>query len=369
LDGTTALASPELLRLARSRTELSELDAPRFSIWWREWALLAPQEAVTHLAIVVNRTAQQEALLVRIMDDLGNRFDRRSGRGLDQLRRSSLALAGLIELIDLHVQRAADPGDLENTHFAGQQIRDGLPNWLAAIDDPQATAALWRLAEQPNLPAYERDWRRHLAATRAIADVSKAMSAEKVLRFFALPVLEPKTERELFEVAKNRLRDIQQALAFGDFSQRSNFNPKKGAILEEPVQNYLAKELHDERREQYDVVREAEVARKKKPDIKLLNQSCGGPTTIEIKIAQRWTLAELEDALLTQLVEQYMKANNSNFGIYVVCSSGPRNEWPTPEGTVVDFNGLVARLSALALTLAERIAWIQGLEVVPIDFH
>lgn len=369
LDGTTALPSPELLRLARSRTELGELDAPRFSVWWREWALLDPQEAVAQLAIVVNRAAQPEALLVRIMDDLGDRFDRRSGRGLDQLRRSPMALAGLIGLIDLHVQRAADPGDLESTHFAGQQIRDGLPNWLSAIHDPQATAALWRLADQPNLPAYERDWRRHLASNRAIADVSKPMTPDEVLRFFALPVLEPKTERELFEVAKNRLRDIQHALAFGDFSQRSNFNPKKVAILEEPVQNYLAKELHDERREQYDVVREAEVARKKKPDIKLLNQSCGGPTTIEIKIAQRWTLEELEGALVTQLVDQYMKANNSNFGIYVVCSSGPRNEWPTPEGRVVDFVGLVARLSALALKLTEQISWIQGLDIVPIDFH
>ncbi len=368
-DGTAALSSSELLQLARSRTGASEVDAPRFSIWWREWVLLNPEEAVEQLALVTTRSAKPDVLLVRILDDLGDRFERRSGRGLDHLRRNPTALARLIELLDQRVPRRPDDDDMEISHHAGREIRNHLPNWLAAIDDPQATAALLRLAEQPGLPAYERDWRRHLAAMRAVADVSKAMTLDEVLNFFALPILEPKTERQLFEVAKNRLRDIQHALAYDDFSLRSAFNPTGGPILEEPVQNYLAKELHDKRRGQYEVVREAEVARRKKPDVRLLNPRCSGPTTIEIKIAQRWTVAELQNALFTQLVELYMKANNSNFGIYVVCSSGPDDEWSTPEGTVLDFNGLSAHLSALAATLREQTPWIQGLEVVAIDFH
>jgi hypothetical protein len=368
-DGTSAFSKPDLLELARTRTAASEPDLPRFSIWWREWVLVASQEAVEHLAAVAARCPQPEVLLVQILDDLGERFDRRSARGLDQLRRNVTALVGLTELLDAHVPRPPDADDLASGHFAGREIRSQLPNWLAAIDDPQATAELRRLAERDGLPAYQRDWRRHLAASRAVADVSKPMTPGEVVRFLSVPVLEPKTERELFEVTKSRLRDIQHTLAHDDYTLRLAFNPKEDSILEEPVQNYLAKELHDNRRGQYEVVREPEVARKKKPDIRLVNPRCNAPTTIELKIAQRWTVEELENGLSSQLVEQYMKARNSNFGVYVVCSSGPRRSWSTPEGTAVDFSGLVARLAELARRLLEQTPSIQGLEVIPIDFH
>jgi hypothetical protein len=368
-DGTSAVDASALLELARSRAAACEPDVRRFSIWWREWVQLNPQEAVEHLVGAAARAAHPDAFLLKILDDLGDRFDRRSGRGLDQLRRNPLALARLCELVDAHVARRADLDDLENGHSAGREGRNQLPNWLAAINDPVATAALRRLAEREGLPAYERDWLRHLAAIRAVADVSKAMTPDEVASFLSSPVIEPKTERDLFEVAKNRLRDIQHVLAHGDFSIRSAFNPSAEAVLEEPVQNLLAKELHDNRRGHYEVVREPEVSRKKKPDIRLLNPRCPGPMTIEIKIAQRWTVEQLEDALSSQLVEQYMKANTSNFGIYVVCSSGPKDSWTTPEGTTVDFNGLVARLSRVAAQMLDRNPATQGLAVVPIDFH
>lgn len=369
LDGTSALTA-DLLRLSRDRAAASEDDAPRFSIWWRESVVQAPIEAIDYLADVLKRRKDPGSLLETLLDDLGDRFDRRSGRGLEHLRRSARALARLNELVDIYVPRPIQvDAPEESAHWSGREFRSHLSNWLAAIDAPEATAELRRLSERDGLPVIERDWLRHLAEARAVADVSKPMSSAELVKFLAAAIVEPKTERELFELTMNRLRDVQYSLAHDDFSLRSAFNPQKGEVLEEPVQNFLAKELDTSRRGQYEVVREPEVARKKKPDIRLVNPRCAGPTTIEIKIAERWTVEMLEEALSSQLVEQYMKANRSNFGIYVICSSGPKGSWPTPEGTTIDFSGLISRLSELARQLLVETSWIQGLEVVPIDFH
>src|SRR5206468_6203555 len=112
----------------------------------------------------------------------------------------------------------------------------------------------------------------------------------------------------------NRLRDLAHDMAYHDFSVRQPYNPPDKPITEEPVQNLVARELEQHARSQYTVVREPEVLRKKKPDIRCLNPSCRGPVTTEVKIAERWSRAELEAAITDQLVGTYMRANNSTHG-------------------------------------------------------
>ncbi len=93
---------------------------------------------------------------------------------------------------------------------------------------------------------------------------------------------------------------------------------------------------------------------------------------IEIKVAESWSLNVLEQALEHQLVDQYMSANNSRYGIFVLCSSGPEKGtgWREgPSAPSLDFEALANRLSNRAQAIMARNGHIRGLRVVPIDFY
>jgi hypothetical protein len=194
------------------------------------------------------------------------------------------------------------------------------------------------------------------------------MSPSEVADFLRTSVVQPKTSADLFLVAQNRLDEIRDNIAHGDFSVRGVYNPSDAPVLEEHMQNYLAHELDNRHRDQFTVVREPEVTRKKKPDIRLVHPVCDGPVTLEVKIAERCTGTELEDALRSQLVGTYMRANNSRFGILVVCSSGPSRRW-TVANRNVEFEGIIAHLRAQAKEIARADPHVHGLVIVALDFH
>lgn len=92
---------------------------------------------------------------------------------------------------------------------------------------------------------------------------------------------------------------------------------------------------------------------------------------LELKIAERWSLGDLEEALRTQLVGTYMKANNSRHGVLVVCSSGPPlHRWKDGRGRPsLDFPRVIDRLQNAARNLLAGSPEIAELRVVAIDFH
>jgi hypothetical protein len=182
-------------------------------------------------------------------------------------------------------------------------------------------------------------------------------------------ILEPATSEDLFRIALDRLADIAHHVSHGDFSVRQAFaGSAQRPVTEEPVQNFLAHELDMRRRSQYDVVREPEVTRKARPDIRLLNPRCSGPVTIEVKIAERWTREELEAGLREQLVGTYMRANGSNHGVFALCSSG-RRKWRLAGGEEVAFQQLVEHLAVVASQAVRDTPGVFDLRVVAIDFH
>jgi hypothetical protein len=108
---------------------------------------------------------------------------------------------------------------------------------------------------------------------------------------------------------------------------------------------------------------------RERPDIRMLNPRCGGPVTIEIKIAERWKLADLREDLETQLVGTYMRANNSLFGVFLVCSSGPKKDGNNGSLDGFDFAQVIAELREDATRIKSMNPAVRGLEVIGIDFH
>jgi len=297
---------------------------------------------------------------------LGEPHDKRYVEARSALKSEPNALADFALLAHTHFPRSADR--LHHRDDA-EDFRDNLFEWLSKIPGETTVAALDRLSEAPVL-AHLRDWLRHLADERATENVTdKKVLSKDVARFLRTKVFEPATTADLFRIALSRLEDIRENLAHGDFSVRSAYNPQGNPVLEEQVQNFLAGELEHRKNAQYNVVREPELTRKVRPDIRLLHQGCRGPVTIELKIAERWTLQELEVSLHDQLVGSYMRANNSGYGVFVLCSSGSRKSWKD-KSKKLDFQRLIDHLRCFAHQIMEDPSlMVEGLEVFGIDFH
>lgn len=365
------LDKSEITDLARQRLMTSALGAEHIAAWWCTWVMNSPASAVTWLEDGIVPAPNSPTVIEHICDRLWALHDVKPPRRLP-LADSIDALSRIIPIVFAVVRPENDlvhHGTYSPTRRDhAQRLRDALLGWLSENEDESVMAVLDRLSVDARL-LRERDWIRHLAEVRATShQLCAPMVVEDAIRFVNDLIREPQTMAELHEIALNRLEDIIHHVSTDDFSVRQVYNPGAAPILEEPVQMFLAKELEDKSRTQYAVVREAEVDRRKKPDIRLVSNHCRGPITIEVKIAQRWTLKELEDALEQQLVALYMKTNKSAYGILMVASSGP---------------GPVCKNSSISATLAEvidhlrhhaegvkaRNVGVLELAVLAVDFH
>ena len=116
------------------------------------------------------------------------------------------------------------------------------------------------------------------------------------------------------------------------------------------------------------MVREPQVADKKKPDILVTSSDPGGKqVAIEMKLVDKsWTVSQLEDGLSKQLVGQYLRHESCCHGIYIlVRQSKPR--WKT-DGIEITFEKLLERLAGQAAQLTQRMS-IDGEVVVLQSFN
>jgi hypothetical protein len=100
----------------------------------------------------------------------------------------------------------------------------------------------------------------------------------------------------------------------------------------------------------YLVLREEEVADAKKTDIRLAAVRGVQRAAIEVKIADsRWTVADLERALVRQLIGQYLRHKNSKAGCLLLTYDGSKKYWQRPRRRGrLSFKDLVAYLDGLA---------------------
>ncbi|NBC19111.1 MAG: hypothetical protein GVY18_17550 [Bacteroidetes bacterium] len=176
--------------------------------------------------------------------------------------------------------------------------------------------------------------------------------------------VDPRSADALFKIGHKRLLDIKDHVENDDFSIRADL---KSDDSEEKLQKWLANQLRDRSRDRYKVVREEEVDRKKKPDIRLHVPGLQ-PTTIEIKWAHDWSFTELSQALSDQLVDQYMRSNNSRHGILVLANAELGRTWKPEPARSLDFESVVSELREQAQAIYDSRRDIDALKVFGIDF-
>jgi hypothetical protein len=233
-----------------------------------------------------------------------------------------------------------------------QDARSTAFNRLVQTEGHPAFVAILRLLELPDFPVPPSRLRA-LAHQRAATDSElTAWAGGDALRFEQQFERAPETGRELQLLAIQRLEDLQHDLLHGDFSQGATLS---GLPDEPAVQAWIADRMRLTQGLSYSIEREPETVAAKKPDMVFTARAAAAKVPSEIKVAERCSGTDLEDALEHQLCGQYLRARDCREGLLVLVHQRPRaNGWELPEGGFLDFAELVQRLRELAARIRQR---------------
>jgi hypothetical protein len=224
--------------------------------------------------------------------------------------------------------------------------------------------AILRLAKVEGFPISAARLR-EFAKERAAKDSESApWKPSEVFAFEETAETEPQTARDLQMVALRRLADMQYDLLHDDFQQGETL---AGLSDEKAVQKWTADRLRLKQGRSYSVEREVHVADEKEPDVRLRARATDASIPLEVKVAETWTLPQLEAALSTQLCDQYLRAREGRHGILLLVHQKPRLRGWTLKRKRLTFDAVFARLRTMAAKIAGSASGAPQPEVVALD--
>jgi len=232
-----------------------------------------------------------------------------------------------------------------------ERARDAAFQLLIDIPGRATFDTLHRFAEMPDFPISPPRLLQ-LARERAAKDSESApWRSEDPIAFEKTFETAPSTTKDLQLVALRRFADMQHDLLHGEFAQGQTLSTLTD---EREVQVWMADRLRLKQGRSCSVERESHVVDEKEPDIRLRSNLTEASLPIEVKIAEKWTLEQLEGALADQLCGQYLRSNDARHGILLLVHLKPRRRgWPVRGQAVdFDFSQVVARLRARAAQIA-----------------
>ena len=291
-----------------------------------------------------------------------------SGSASDSCREARAPLlARLLRLAYTYVRPAEDVNH-DGVYTPGirdeaQRARSALFGALIECPGPEAHLALEALVDEEGLLEFPERVQQ-LTLERAAREMDQPVMelsgyAEFERRLEAVPV----GRDALFQVMRDRIDDIAHNLAHDDFSDRGIL-----AQIEDEgeMQRTLAARLRQEAHGAYTVARESEVADRKKPDIRLTGAK-GEQISIEVKIADSWTMAQLLAALRDQLVEQYLRHRNGSAGCLLLTRGRKRSWADATTQRRLSFDDVLARLAAEARLIERELGFSVRVAAIGVD--
>jgi hypothetical protein len=231
-----------------------------------------------------------------------------------------------------------------------EQARGAAFELLVNIPGRATYDAILRLADISDFPV-PKPRLIELTKERAAKDSeSDSWKADEAAAFEKSAETEPQTARDLQLVALRRLADMQYDLLHDDFQQGGTL----AELAEEnAVQNWVADRMRLKQGRSYSVEREVHVADEKEPDIRLRTKATDASVPIEVKVAESWTLEQLEAALQTQLCGKYLRAREGRHGILLLLHQKARSRgWRDRDGAMLNFDQVVNHLRAMVVAIA-----------------
>ena len=217
-----------------------------------------------------------------------------------------------------------------NTRDHAETARGFLLSKLLNTPGPKARRAVLGLACEDDF-AHVADWLRLLARQRTAADAEFApFDIESVISLENNLEAPPRDRDGLFTVMRDRLDDLAHDLAHHDFSDRRTV---RSITEESEMQRTLARRIDAMANGAYRVTREEEVADRKRTDIRLLAVNGHQAAVVEVKIADNWSLTDLDLALRDQLVRKYLRHSNCKAGCLLLTYRGKKKYWKHPTST------------------------------------
>ena len=100
-----------------------------------------------------------------------------------------------------------------------------------------------------------------------------------------------------------------------DFSQGQTL---KGIGSEKEVQKWVADRLRLKQGRSFSVEREPHVVDEKEPDVRIRAKATDANVSMEIKVAESWSLTELDNALEVQLCGRYLRSDQGRYGVLLL---------------------------------------------------
>jgi hypothetical protein len=312
---------------------------------------LDPETATDALMLKIDGLSPEEqtSLVQNVLPHIfGSRFS-------DRAARLGLSLQVLNRLVRLSFRTIRIEDD--NRHLAGvvytpdsrddaEDARNAAFKQLSSIPGRATFNIFMALAEVADFPIPPRRLR-EIARSRAAEDSEFApWPPGEAHAFETCHELLPQTSSDLRRLLLGRLSDLQHGLLHDNFAQGSTL-----AALphERNVRVWMADRLQSVQGRSYIIEREPHVVEEREPDIRAraANES---RVPLEIKVAESWSLTELEEALTEQLCERYLRARGSRHGILLLVHQKPRPRgWAVPsERRYMNFDEVVDHLRAIA---------------------
>ena len=303
---------------------------------------------------------------------LANLLSNRHDPGLQCCNPSYLKLQALIRFIPLVFSYIRVEDDQVHEGTYSPDARDNAESFrgllFSSLCDTPGKESYLAILHLATLPLFsEREDRFKCIAVEKIVKESDTpiWSLENIKLFIKSLMRSPTNSDDLFLTCKRCLEDIKLDLEDGDASIASLV---KRAELESEVQAYFKNKLDDVARGRFTAVREEEVVNQTFPDIRVSHPDIRGPIGIEIKIAENWSGAELQERLFNQLIGQYLRAADSRHGIFLLTFHGKKKHWEEPGSKKkLTFPELLSWLEEEAAKILPQLSGVDNLLVLGID--
>jgi hypothetical protein len=362
--------NPPLLALANLATQRLAnytIDDLRFILWIVVLFQIDSNTALKMLKDLISQGQDPTDLIIKICAGLHSGYP--LIKNPDYLNEKVMS-----EFIPLVFQYVNIEGDIDRTRGGAytptvrdhaQEFRSGLIERFSRVPGREVEDVLRSIADNPLLIRYH-DYIFHLIEKRA-EQLSESLpwNPKDIRDFMQEHEASPHSAYELFKIACKRFTSIKDEVEVGEISSRYDLHPDDE---EKKLRSWLARQLRSRSKDRYNVPQEEEIDLEQKPDLRLETPGMA-PVSIEVKWADNWSLNELIEGLADQLVGKYLRAPDSNYGIYVLGYKGEKNYWLKGEnGQKLAFNELVQHLQDVARGLEKDHKDAICLQVFDINF-
>ncbi len=316
--GTSPVHGTQLFVASKERMELEwdAADSSKFVIWFSLALMLNPFDSVEWLEERAHEPGFAERLLrvaVRYRDTglLSDRGTRTPEEECQLLVRLFLLLARAFpSSTDIPRFGTFTPRSRDEVSW----IRDSLLSRIAQEGGEVAQKYLYLVGTREDVPEAEMRWIHQLAFDAAEKSAKRpAWTVEEFIeyaRHCSAPIAD---EQSLWIAVKQDLDEVIRNLREGQFSIREMLR----RCSEHDMQHWMARELQLLSAGRYSLIREPEQADKTAPDI-VAQTSSTCKATLELKVADARNVDSLIDDLTKQLHDDYLLAQDSNHGMFVV---------------------------------------------------